>query len=513
VCVSSRVKNKAPQQPNIICILMDDMGFSDIGCYGSEIKTPAIDRMATEGLRLSSVYNGGMCVMSRTSLLSGKWAIKAGSGILQGSNIAQELQKVGYQTGLVGKWHLQGEPNDRGFDYFYGFLGGYSSHFKGSKDYRLNKIPFNDFGKNYYSTDAFTERAIEFIKPKNDNDKPFFLYLSYQAPHNPLQAPKADVMKYRGKYLAGWQATREARFKNQIKLEILEKGSKLPEYPKNLPDWASLSPEQKDLEDLRMSVYAAMIEKVDDGIGKLMAALKANGQLENTFILLVSDNGSDSFSVVDEAMLKKGLLPGDPDSNWQPGTGWAYANNTPFRLYKISQHNGGVRTGAIAWCPSLIKEAGTIKKDAIHFIDVMPTFLELATNQKANSEVSGVSFLSLLKKQKWERKTPLFFQFMDNRAIRTDKWTMAEVDGEGWELFKHEDILEQTDVSKQHPNVVSVLEKMWLNWWKTEGGKDSYKPESTKSNEHYKPQGDRGSGKIYQPSAMPTELSDRYKIK
>jgi arylsulfatase A-like enzyme len=514
-CTSVKIKTSELKKPNIICILMDDMGFSDISCYGGEIKTPSIDRLANEGVRLSGVYNGGMCVLSRTSLLSGKWWPRAGAGIKNGQNVAQELQKQGYKTGLVGKWHLQGEPNDKGFDYFFGFLSGFSSYFDGSKDYRLNKTPFTDFGKNYYSTDAFTDRAIEFIKPNKDENKPFFLYLSYQAPHNPLQAGKEDIMKYRGKYLGGWQAIRDVRIKNQIKMGILEEGTNLPDYPKNLPDWNTLTPEQKDLEDLRMAVYAAMLEKVDNGIGKLMENLKTNGQLDNTFILFLSDNGRDPFSSTDAAMLKMGKLPGDANSNWQVGMGWAYAGNTPWRMYKISQHNGGVRTGAIAWCPSLIKQAGAIQANPMHLVDIMPTFLEMASGgkkYKTTDEIAGQSFLPLLKGEKWDRKTPMFFQHMDNRAIRTDAWSLIEVDDNGWELYRKEDVLERTDVAKQNPKIVAELEKMWLNWWFTEGGKDSYIPETTKVGPHYKPQGDRGSGKMYEPTAMPAALSDRYKI-
>ena len=437
----------------------------------------------------------------------------AGAGIKNGSNLAQELQKAGYKTGLVGKWHLQGEPNDKGFDYFFGFLGGFSSYFHGSPDYRLNKTPYKDFGKDYYSTDAFTERAIDFIEPKKDDNKPFFLYLSYQVPHNPLQARKEDIMKYRGKYLVGWQAIRDARIKNQIKFGLIKEGTQLPAYPQNLPDWNTLTPEQKDLEDLRMSVYAAMIEKADDGIGKLMAALKANGQLDNTFILFMSDNGRDPYSSTDAEMLKRNLLPGDANSNWQVGMGWAYAGGTPWRLYKVSQHNGGVRTGAIAWYPSLIK-AGSIQPQPLHMVDIMPTVLDLVgdTKNAIKDSITGESFLPLLKGKKWVRKKPMFFQYMDNRAVRTDKWTLVEVDESGWELFKKDDVFEINDVSKQHPEVVADLSKTWLNWWYTEGGNKSYVPTSTNKSVHHTLQGDRGSGKQYKPTPMPASLSSRFQI-
>jgi arylsulfatase len=433
--------------------------------------------------------------------------------------MAQKLKTSGYRTGLVGKWHLNGEPNDKGFDYFFGFLGGYSSFFEGSKDYRINKEPFNDFGNDFYSTDAFTKRAIDFIKKEeNSKNQPFFLYLSYQAPHNPLQASKKEIMKYRGNYLEGWQAIRDARIKNQIAFGIINKDTPLPDFPENLPDWDSLTPEQKDLEDLRMSVYAAMVERMDKGIEKLMQALEASGQAENTFILFMSDNGTDSFSVMDQEMLKKDLLPGDVGSNYQPGTGWAYASVGPNRLYKISQHNGGVKTGAIAYWPIGIKKVGKFNSEPLHVVDIMPTILDL-TNTSANkfsepNAIAGKSFATLLKGKKIKRKSSLYFQFMDNRAMRTKKWSLVEVDGAGWELYNlKKDPLETNDLSKIHPNYVDQLEADWLRWWIGESGETTYTPESTSTSPHYKPQGDRGTGRNYIPSAMPHNLKYKYQKK
>lgn len=505
-------------KPNIILIVADDLGYSDIGCYGGEVSTPALNKLSKEGIRLANMHNAAMCVVSRSSLLTGKWWPKAGAGITTGNNIAQQLQQAGYRTGLVGKWHLNGEPNDKGFGYFFGFLGGFSSYYEGSKDYRLNKKPFTDFGKNYYSTDAFTDRAIEFIKPVTGvNQQPFFLYLAYQSPHNPLQAPRADIMKYRGTYLKGWQAIRNARIKNQIKFGIIKPGTPLPAYPQNLPDWEALTPAQKDLEDLRMSVYAAMIERMDHGIERLMKALEANGQMDNTFILFLSDNGTDPFSSADPAMIKRGLLPGDNNSNYQPGTGWAYVGATPHRLYKISQHEGGVKTGAIAWYPKHFKGAGSINATALHVVDIVPAIMQLAMPSPAAGKViagdiDGQSFLGLLKGEKMQRKSPMFFQYMDNRAVRTGKWTLVEVDGSGWELYDiNKDPQETNDLAKKFPTVVNELDKTWLKWWNAESKTGSYIPASTASAVHYKPQGDRGTGKPYNPTAMPAELSGKYK--
>jgi arylsulfatase A-like enzyme len=506
------------KKPNLILIVADDLGYSDLGSYGGEISTPTLDQLAQQGLRLSNMNNAGMCVITRSSMLTGQWWPRVGQGIEKGTNVAQELKKQGYRTGLVGKWHLDGEPNDKGYDYFFGFLGGFSSYFTGSKDYRLNKEPFTDFGPEFYSTDALTSRAIDFIslESKAAAGQPFFLYLSYQAPHNPLQAPKADIMKYRGRYLKGWEAIRKARIANQIKFGIVAPGASLPDYPQNLPDWESLSPAQKDLEDLRMSVYAAMVERMDGGIGKLMEALEASGVKDNTFILFLSDNGTDSFSKLDAGMLQRGLLPGDAGSNFQPGTGWGYATVAPWRLYKISQHGGGIKTGAIAWWPNQLKNSGMVVKEPMHVVDIMPTFLQLAgagvNHDPQKDTLAGKSFVPLLEGKSWSRKSPMYFQYMDNRAIRTEQWSLVEVDGSGWELYDtKQDPYETNDLSKKYPRLVKKLDQQWLNWWKTEGNTDLYVPNSTATGPHYAPQGDRGTGKTYVPSAMPEELSHKYK--
>ncbi len=497
-------------QPNLIIILADDMGYSDPGCFGGEIATPTLDRLAKEGVRLARFQNGGMCVVSRASMLTGKWWPRALPEFAKTRLLSEQLHDAGYRTGLVGKWHLDGHPMDRGFDSFFGFLAGFADHFTGAPSYRDGRETFTKFGADYYSTDAFTDRAISFLK--GDTTKPFFLYLSYQAPHNPLQAPAADIAKYRGKYLSGWQTVREARFRRLKELGILAADTTLPEVPKNLPAWDSLTDAQRDLEDLRMAVYAAMVERMDAGIGRLVEALKQSGKAENTLILFMSDNGPDSFSMVDAAMLQKGILPGDRGSNWQLGTGWAYANATPWRLYKISQHAGGITSGGIAWWPGAAGSAGRIENSRVHMVDVLPTFLEAAGIAPHGAQ-AGESFLPLVKGDAWKRKSPLFFQYMDNRAIRTDEWTLAEVDGADWELFRADaDPLETTNVAAKNPDVVATLDAQWLAWWRSESGKRDYTPESTKGSPHYKPQGDRGSGAIYVPSSMPSALSNRYPI-
>jgi arylsulfatase A-like enzyme len=514
----ARADETVPARPNILVILVDDMGYSDPACFGGELETPSLDQLAKEGVRLARFYNGGMCVVSRAMMLTGQWWPKALPNFSKQPLISERLHDANYRTALIGKWHLDGHPMDRGFDHFFGFLAGFADHFAGAPSYRLDREPFNDFGDRYYSTDAFSDRAIEFIR-STPEEKPFFLYLSFQAPHNPLQAPEDDIPKQRGKYLKGWQAIRDARYKRQQQLGIVPENAKQAAYPQNLPDWDSLSPEQRDLEDLRMATYAAMVERIDQGIGRVMAGLKESGRAKDTLVIFMSDNGADSFSVVDQAMLKQEKLPGDRGSNWQPGTGWAYASVTPWRLYKISQHAGGVTTGAIVrWPHGMTAEPGRIVSSAVHMVDVHPTLLEVAgipstTRDGEDGRLDGESFLPLLQQEAWQRKGDLFFQYMDNRAIRTSDWTLAEVDGAGWELFNMQtDPLETIDLAAKHPDVVIELEARWLHWWRTESGKEQYEPTSTKTGPHYNPQGDRGTAAIYVPSAMPTKLAGRYPV-
>jgi arylsulfatase len=259
---------------------------------------------------------------------------------------------------------------------------------------------------------------------------------------------------------------------------------------------------------------------MDHGIGRLVDVLKRTGQATNTLLLFLSDNGADSFSVMDQPMLKAGKLPGDPGSNWQPGTGWAYASVTPWRLYKISQHAGGITTGAICWGPGQLGKPGRIESSPLHMIDVLPTFLELAQRARTDSSsasnaaaVAGESFAPLLKGGLRQRPSPRFFQYMDNRAIRTAEWALAEVDDAGWELFNTAtDPLETRNLAAQHPQVVKDLSGRWLQWWREQSGKTDYLPKSTRTGPHYKPQGDRGTGVPYQPSAMPARLAGRLPV-
>lgn len=492
--------------PSIVVILTDDMGYSDAGCFGGEIPTPHLDRLADEGLRFTRCFNSGMCVASRASLFTGRWWPSALRGFPKRETLPESLRRAGYRTALVGKWHLPGHPMDHGFDRFFGFLGGFADHFAGAPDYHDDRRRFTAFGKNYYSSRNFTDRAIGIIKG-TDPAKPLFLMLAHQAPHNPLQAPAAAIERHRGKYLAGWQAVREARIARQREMGLISPDAPLPAPPNNLPAWDSLYPAQRDLEDLRMATYAAMIEILDRETGRLLEALEASGRADNTLVLFLSDNGADPFSVADAAMLAADKLPGDRRSNYQPGLGWAHTANTPWRLHKISQHAGGVTTGAILRWPDRIREGGRIETAALHFTDIAATLLDVAGVDASLPHAE--SFLPLLDGKPWQRRDPMFFQYADNRALRTPERTLVAVDGGRWELYDTAgDPLEAHDLADEHPKELALLAERWDRLWLEMHDGRPYRPESTADSPHYSPQGDRGSGDAYRPSAMPARLSE-----
>lgn len=496
----------AAAPPDIVVILADDMGYSDPGCFGGEISTPHLDRLADGGIRFTRCFNSGMCVASRASLFTGRWWPDALQGFGRHDTVPEHLRRAGYRTALVGKWHLPGHPMDHGFDRFFGFLGGFADHFAGAPDYRDDRQRFNAFGKDYYSSRNFTDRAIHLIR-ETEPGQPLFLTLAHQAPHNPLQAPAADIARHRGKYRAGWRAVREARIARQRELGILPPEAPLPAPPQNLPDWDSLEPAQRDLEDLRMATYAAMIEILDRETGRLLDALEAAGRADNALVLFLSDNGADPFSVADAAMLAAGKLPGDRRSNYQPGLGWAHAANTPWRLHKISQHAGGVTTGAILRWPAGVTGSGRIDATPFHFTDIAATLLDAAGVKAGFPDAE--SFLPLLDRESWQRREPMFFQYADNRAIRDDRHTLVAVDGGPWELYDTaSDPLEARDLASESPDKVAALAKRWDRWWRDLHDGRPYRPESTAESPHYSPQGDRGSGRLYRPSAMPARPSE-----
>ncbi|MBD5781635.1 arylsulfatase [Pelagicoccus sp. NFK12] len=455
-------------RPNIIHIIVDDMGYSDLGCTGSEIRTPHLDRLANEGILFTHFYNAGKCEVTRASLMSGRWWMDTGIGVKKGPTIGQELQAADYRTYAVGKWHLDGNPVDRGFDRFFGHLSGASDYFVGNKTWRLDHSPFTAFSEEFYATDANTDYTIEFIEEgrQEEPEKPFYVYLAYNAPHNPLQVPEEDFEKYRGRYLAGWDSIRESRFKKQKQLGIVPPHAALPERPLNLPNWEGLSDEQKDLEDQRMAIYASMVERIDHNVGRLVNYLSESGQLENTLLLFHSDNGANPFSRTDAAMLNMGKRPGDRDSNWEPGNGWAYACVTPFRMYKRHQHEGGIRSPLIAWWPKMNEGKRIINDTPLHIVDILPTLTELAGSQKESDSRPGKSMAPLFSKSPYQPHKYIYFQLMDHRALRFGEWKLSAHDSGPWELYNlAEDPTESKNLFSSNRALAKSLAKEWNAWW------------------------------------------------
>ena len=481
--------------PNILLIMADDMGFSDIGCYGSEIPTPAIDALAEEGMRFTQFYNTGRCCPSRASLMTGIYPHHVGMGWMtvkdlghpgykgrlsdQAFTIAEGLKMAGYETFMSGKWHLTPDdstrsmsiggswPFQRGFDEFYGTMEGAKDYFKPKFLFR-NEQPLTT-GDHYFYTHAVSDSAAAFITNRN-HENPFFLYTAFYAPHFPLHAPDSTVQKYRGKYRNGWTVVRKQRFQKQKSLGIISENSELSMRDDDISDWDSLTEEQKDEMDLRMAIYAAQIEELDKGIGKIIQTLKESGDYENTIIVFLSDNGAIEDSEFGKGK-EKNLNQSGPYTSY--GRAWSHVSNTPYRKYKKYNHEGGIISPLIVCHKDLVK-AGSINQHPAHIIDLMPTFLDIAgvslpsqRNGESIIEVQGQSLVPLLKKTSHQQDArALFWEHEGNRAVRLDNWKLVSVrSNDRWELYDlSNDPTETKDLSEKFPLKVEELEERWNIW-------------------------------------------------
>ena len=341
------------ERPNVLVILTDDLGFSDIGCYGSEIDTPTLDRLAAKGLRFSQFYNTAKCHSSRVSLLSGRWCRQAGDeSLARAVTIPEILRPAGYFTAMSGKWHLSKEPTDFGFDRFFGHLSGATNYYKGDKTFRLNGEPWEVPSEGFYTTTANVDFALRFLTEAREEKKPWFLYLAFNAPHAPIQPLKQDYEKYRNRYAGGWDEIRKERLAKQQKLGLLPAGTEPSPRPDHVPAWDKLTDEARDWEGRRMAGYAALIDRIDQELARLVSDLEKAGDLENTLILFLSDNGACPY---DRQNIGMDLPPYDPKTRWTDSTGWAWARNSPFRFYKQNQFEGGIATPAILHWPAGLK--------------------------------------------------------------------------------------------------------------------------------------------------------------
>lgn len=514
VCCASFGQNKQTR-PNFVIILADDLGFSDIGCYGAEIQTPNLDKLAAKGVKFTQFYNAARCCPSRAALLTGMYPHQAGMGTMvvnkvkdrsqenstqgwlsrQTVTMAEVLKTAGYQTFMSGKWHVGEErpdwPLQRGFDQYFGLISGANSYYEllpnrlVLEDNEPYKIP-----DNFYLTDAISDKAIGYIEQSKGEQKPFFLYVAYTAPHWPLHAPAEEIAKYRGKYLKGWDKLREERLEKQRELGLFPKNFPLSPKEADIPDWEKAI--NKDEWDLKMATYAAMVTRMDAGIGKIIEKLKANGQFDNTVIMFLSDNGACS-EVLDsrakrdlgdtsyEISLRKEV--GEKGSYTTYGKEWAALGNTPFRLYKQFTHEGGIATPMIVHYPKLIKKP--IQTNQIgHIMDIMPTCLALAKaaypttyNQNAIKPLEGSSLVPILEGKTRTPHPYLAWEHFDCRAVRQGKWKIVwSKDVKKWELYDVEnDRTELTDLAIQYPKKVEEMKVFYQEWSAKVGVKNGNK--------------------------------------
>ncbi len=451
------------ERPNILLMMVDDLGFSDFGCYGSEIQTPRIDKLAEEGLRFSQFYNTAKCHSSRVSLLTGLYCNQAGNAKLsRATTIAEVLGKAGYFTSMSGKWHLSKQPTDFGFQRYWGHLSGATDFFVGDDTFRLNGEEWNGFDEDFYTTDANVDWSMKFIDEALETGKPFFHYIAFNAPHYPLQAPKEDIQKYLGRYDAGWAQIRKARFAKQKKLGIFPQHMQLPPMPEHTSDWDQLTAKEREFEGFRMAIFAAMVDRVDQNIGRLLDYLKAKGQLNNTLIILCSDNGACPF----ERSKNLDIPPWKGNSFYLYDANWATVGNTPLRHYKQTQHEGGISSPLIVHWPKHIKHEGGWNRSPGHLVDIMATCIEVGNAEYPNREdvelLQGKSLVPLFEGKAQDGHDELYFQFSSCRALRKGDWKLVSFYGQKWELYNiAEDRSEQDDLAETYQERVMELSIRW----------------------------------------------------
>lgn len=489
VCfVASLCRAAEHRTPDIVLMMADDLGFSDLGCYGSEIPTPHLDQLANNGVAFTNFSNTSRCCPSRASLLTGLYAHQAGLGGMtyRGSGrgyqgqlaggvktLPERLRLLGYQTAMVGKWHqtlsstIDSGPNgswplQRGFDRFFGTM-------EGAKNYFHPKWLFDDsqeiteFPENFFYTNAISRRAADWIA-RQEADEALFLYTAFYAPHFPLQAPGPVIARHRGKYLIGWDELRERRLARQKDLGVIPQDSILTERRSDIPAWKTLDDWQKKELDLRMATYAAQVELLDQGVGRIVEALKDAGRLDNTLIIFLSDNGAASSGGAfgDGPVDRVGKV--DAPIRTTYGKGWATLSNTPYRMHKANTHEGGVMAPLILHWPKQIAARGKIRADVAHIIDIAPTCLGAASRRAADiPEFEGID---LLADRNMDTPRTLFYEHEKSRAVRQGRWKLVNRwTSREWELYDlHADRTELNDLAAKHPDRVMELASLWKQW-------------------------------------------------
>lgn len=506
-------------RPNIILMMADDMGYSDIGCYGSEIATPNLDRLAGSGLRFTQFYNTARCCPTRATLLSGLYPHQAGIGHMVNPRpfpgyagdlskncvtIAEALKPAGYRTYMSGKWHVtpvtdskHNWPRQRGFDRFYGTIHGAGSFYDPVTLTRDNEPETPEEG--HYYTHAIAREACTMIE-QHDSAEPYFLYVSFTAPHWPLHALENDIAKYRGRYKEGWDELRLERHKRMIEMGLVKEEWPLTARDTDVPAWKDAP--DKEWQQRRMEVYAAQVDSMDQAVGRIVDSLTATGQLENTLILFFADNGGCAEELRFNPNTQRALhvpekapdggklqfgnepatMPGPANTYQSYGIPWANASNTPFRLYKHWVHEGGISSPLIAHWPKGISAKNEIRHTPGHLIDLMATCVDLAKakyptafNGNEILPMEGVSLAPLFTGDSLERPQPIFWEHEGNRAVRAGKWKLvSRFNNENrWELYDLDaDRTEIDDLAETNPEEVARLQAAWETWAKRAGVED-----------------------------------------
>jgi arylsulfatase len=504
VLLPGAVRGAAPARPNIVLILADDLGYSDFGCFGSEIATPNIDRLAQSGVALTQFYNQSRCCPTRAALLTGRYQHQVGIGEMiddyaaaarkaanspayqdhlstNSPTLAELLRAAGYQTLMAGKWHLGKRPEEwparRGFDHSFVQIDGAMNYFGGDSkngprarmaaDDKLFVPPHDGF----YSTAAFTDHALQFLEEaaRQPQSKPFFLYLAFNASHWPLQAPEVEIEKYKGAYDRGWQAIREQRLARMKQLGIVPHGQEMAPMDRgNVKPWNQLTAEERAQWARRMEVYAAQTEHMDRDIGRLMDELKRLGVADNTLVVCLSDNGG---AAEDPDGGDHAVPIGDRDSFRGYDRPWATVSNTPWRLHKTTAYEGGISTALIANWPAGIpaQRRGTLVREPADVIDLLPTFLGLAgAAYPAHGSVKpeGQNILAMLTGALGDTNRVFCWEHEGNRAIRDGNWKLVALGSKKtWELFDLvNDRIEAHNLAGTRPEIVARLSREYDEW-------------------------------------------------
>lgn len=486
--------NSEDKRPNIVLILCDDMGYSDIGCYGGEIKTPNLDMLAAGGIRFSQMYNTSKCTTTRSSLLTGRYVTGSTYAVNydKGQTVGEVLKAAGYRTLWSGKNHSSIRPPERGFDRFYGFQGGACNfwnpgdqlqgggsfpHIKAYEwmvgDKWLPKYIPED--PEYFMTDAITDNAVSWLKQYAGEDKPFFLFLAYNAPHWPLHAPEKDITKYKGVYDEGYQKIRQARYKRMIEMGVIDPAT-APLYNAKIADWESLPEKERKLEAARMEIHAAMVDNMDQNIGRLMMLLKEQGEFENTLFLFLTDNGAS------HERDKRAFKNYKPNGNEKMGgvmsyecigLNWAQVANTPLARHKTTSHEGGVNTPMIVHWPKGIKNKASWDKQPAHLVDIMSTLIEVGGAEYLSEykgikalPLQGVSLVPVFSgKEIDKRSTPIGYNFGSGKGVREGDWKIVSFKNGPWELYNMKnDRTETNDLSSKMPEKLSEMIKLYDSW-------------------------------------------------